>query len=304
MSQYGWWFCGAVVVLIGLLSAGSALTSRGYRFASGRIEGVIGVMGSGKSLFAVTKIILPAARSMSKKRGLYCGHTGRKVERIITNFEMDLPYPDVEVVYLNGSRIFDHLLELAGEWSEWNERKEVFEPKLHALVIIDEAHLFMPSAKLKLATKAAYVFSMARKMNAEIWWITQNEMKIHKRLRDDTSMIWRVGRSASLWTLITGPSKWFTARGYEPEKLHRLNSAPHDQRRYRLSKAAIACYNSFELIVPDAEADVSLDSLSARREPVLPLELVRTPSEKATSDAALSLDREATSDALEHDPTA
>jgi len=264
VTGYAWYFVGGIVVLIALLAAGSALTSRGYRFASGRISGVVGVMGSGKSLFAVTKIILPAARSMSKKHGLWCGHTSRRVERIITNFEMELPYPDVEVVYLDGSRVFDHLMEIAALHAEWNDRKQIWEPKLNALVIIDEAHLFMPSAKLKLAQKAAYVFSMARKMNAEMWWITQSEMKIHKRLRDDTSLIWRVGRSASIWTLLTGPSKWFTARAYEPELIGRANATMTDQRRYRLTKQAIRCYNSFELIVPDAETDVSLDELSTR----------------------------------------
>jgi hypothetical protein len=281
VTQAAWYFCGGVVVLIGLLSLGSALTSRGYRFASGRISGVVGKMGSGKSLFVVTKVILPAARTMQKKHGLVCGHTGRRVRRLITNFSIELPY-DVEVIHLDGSRIWDHLVELAHELGGDSLR-------LDALVIIDEAHLFMPSDKMKMATKARWITSMARKMNAEIWWITQNEMKIHKRLRDDTQLIWRVGRSASLWTIIAGPSKWFTARAYEPERLNRLNAQPEDQRRYRLSKTAIKAYDSFELIVPDAEADVSLDSLAKRRAARLaPLGLVPTEAEKGTTDTATS----------------
>jgi len=258
VSQIAWYAVGAAALLCVLLALGSALTSRGYTFASGRVQGVIGLMGSGKSLFIVQRVILPTAREMTRKRGLHCSHTWRPVNRIITNFEMELPYPGVELVTLDGSRIWDHLVELAVEFGEPGR------PRLDALVVIDEAHLFLPSAKMKVAQKAAWVTSMARKLNIELWWITQNEMKVHKRLRDDTQLIWRVGRAASLWTLITGPSKWFAARAYEPENLRRLASTPVDRRHYRLSKAAIAAYNSFELIVPDAEADVSLDATSNR----------------------------------------
>ena len=251
MTQLAWYFCGAVVALIVLLSIGSALTGRGYRFASGSVQGVIGKMGSGKSLFVVTRVILPAARAMSKKRGLICTHTGRPVTKIITNFEMELPY-DVDLITLDGSRLWDDLVERCQAG------------RLDALVIIDEAHLYLPSAKMKMAQKAAWVCSMARKLNAEIWWISQNEMKIHKRLRDDSQLIWKVQRSAAWYTLITGPSSWFVARAYEPERIRALAGTPEDQRRYKMTKQALAAYDSFELIVPDAEADVSLDSLSTR----------------------------------------
>lgn len=251
MTQLAWYFCGAVVALILLLSLGMALTGRGYRFASGSVQGVIGKMGSGKSLFVVTRVILPAARAMSSKRGLRCSHTGRPVTKIITNFEMELPY-DVEIVTLDGSRLWDHLVDLC------------VQGRLDALVIVDEAHLYLPSAKMKMAQKAAWVCSMARKLNAEIWWVSQNEMKIHKRLRDDSQLIWKVQRSAAWYTLITGPSSWFVARAFEPERIRSVGGQPEDQRRYRMTKQALAAYDSFELIVPDAEADVSLDSLSRR----------------------------------------
>jgi len=262
MTSLAWYFCGAVVALIVLLSIGSALTGRGYRFASGTVQGVIGKMGSGKSLFVVTRVILPTAKALSSRKGLRCQHTARPVRRIITNFEMELPY-DCEIVVLDGNRIWDHLVELALEYGDGV-------PKLDALVVIDEAHLYLPSAKMKMAQKAAWICSMARKMNGEIWWISQSEMKIHKRLRDDTQLIWKVGRSAAWWTIIMGPSSWFTARAYEPERMNRLNPTPEDQRRYKMTKQALAAYNSFELIVPDAEADVSLDSLSQRRLTAVP----------------------------------
>jgi hypothetical protein len=259
-TMYAWYFCGAAVVLIGVFSVLSALSGRGYRFASGRVQGVTGVMGSGKSLFIVTRVVLPAARSMAKKRGLACTHTFRPVKRFITNFEMDLPYPGVEVIVLDGNRLWDHLLELAVDHQPDGK------PRLDAIVIIDEAHFFLPSAKQKMAAKASYFCSMARKLNCEIWWVTQDQMKVHKRLRDDTDTIWKVGRNSSLWTLLAGPSSWFVARAYRPSDISRQNPQVLDQRRYRLSKTAIACYESFDLIVPDADVDVSLDDLSARRQ--------------------------------------
>jgi len=280
MSEIAWYVVGAAAVLCVLLAAGSALTSRGYRFASGRVQGVVGLMGSGKSLFVVQRVILPAAKDMTRKRGLECSHTWRPVKRIITNFTMELPYEGVELVTLDGSRVWDHLAELAVEYGKPGV------PSLDALVIIDEAHLYMPAAKSKVPQKAAWLTSMARKLNAEIWWITQNQMKIHKRLRDDTQLIWTVGRSASLWTLLTGPSKWFTARAYEPENLTRANRTPVDRRFYRLSKRAIAAYNSFELIVPDAEADVALgDNRPANVVPLAGRKMPEAPS----SDHAGSL---------------
>jgi len=153
--------CAGAVVFLGLMVALSSLTSRGYSFASGRVQGVIGLMGSGKSLFIVTRVILPTAKALASKRGLRCGHIGRPVKRIITNFEMDLPY-DVELIVLDGNRIFDHLFELAAD----------LDLRFDAIVIIDEAYLFLTSAKRLFSAKAVYVCSMARKLNAEIWWLS------------------------------------------------------------------------------------------------------------------------------------
>jgi hypothetical protein len=289
-NVYAWYFCGAAVVGIAIMSVLSAVTSRGYRFSSGRVQGVTGVMGSGKSLFIVTRVVLPAARTMSKKRGLSCAHTFRPVQRFITNFAMDLPYPDAEVIVLDGNRLWDHLLELAVEFQPDGS------PRLDAIVIIDEAHFFLPSAKQKMAAKASYFCSMARKLNCEVWWVTQDQMKVHKRLRDDSDTIWQVGRNGSLWTLLAGPSSWFVARAYKPSDINRANPQALDQRRYRLSKTAIACYNSFDLIVPDAEVDVSLDDLSARRSERLTLE-------KETRDTAINVAHVAVPLAVGHEST-
>jgi hypothetical protein len=251
-------FLGGSILFVVLMAGLSALTSRGYGFVSGRLQGVIGLMGSGKSMYVVCRVILPAAKALASKKGLACRHSGRPVKRLITNFSVSLPESirdRVEVVVLDGNRVWDHLLEIAAD----NEMQ------LDAIVIIDECHLYLPSAKAQVAKKAAYVTSMLRKMNAELWWITQSEMKVHKRLRDDTQVIWKVARSSGYITLITGASKWFTAQAFTAETLGRSSAKVIDQRRYRISNAAISAYDSFELIVPDADIDVSLDDLARQR---------------------------------------
>lgn len=256
-----WLLVGGAFAVCVLMAAISSLASKRYTFRDGFVCGVIGVMGSGKSMFVVAKVLLPAAKAIASRRGL-TSTTGRPVTRLITNFNVDLPF-DARVEVLDGARLWDHLLELALTSDTG---------RLDAVVIIDEAHLFIPSSKLKVAQKAAYLCSMARKLNAEIWWITQNEMKIHARLRADSSLIWKVGRHASLLTLVTGPSSWFVAKAFEPERLSGPRATVVDRRFYRMSKVVLRAYNSFDLIVPDAEVDVSLDSLSGRRNATLQLD--------------------------------
>lgn len=250
---------GIAVALLLVVSVLSAVTSRGYAFAPGRVQGVVGLMGSGKSLFVMARVIMPVARDLSRGKPIV-GHTGRPLQRIITNFTIDLPYPDVEVIVLDGNRVWEHLVDLANE----------FGGHLDAIVVIDEAHLYVPSAKIKMGQLAAYICSMARKLNSELWWVTQNEMKVHKRLRDDTQLIWKVRRSATLAALVLGASKNFTARAYEPESMRGINATPVDQRRYRLTKPVMKAYNSFELIVPDADIDVSIEQ-RVKPTPLIPL---------------------------------
>jgi len=253
-----WLVVGAGVLFLLVVSAGSALTNRRYHFRDGGVNGVIGVMGSGKSLFVVSRVMLPVAKALASRRGLV-SETQRPVKRIIANFSADLGYPDVEYVVLDGARLWDHLIELAEQYGSDGQMA------LDALVVVDEAHLYLPSDKLRTAQKARYFCSMARKLNVEFWWITQNEMKINKRLRDDTTFIWQVQRFRNLFTLVTGSARWFQAEAFEPEHLRRLNTRRAVERRfYKLNKRVLRAYNSFELIVPDATADVSRDSLSGR----------------------------------------
>lgn len=262
-----WGFIGIAAGFVAIMGVLSALTNRTYRFASGRISGVVGRMGTGKSLFVVSRVLLPVAKQLASRRGLYCSHTGRQVRQIVTNFSLELPYKGVPVRVLDPSTmpIFDELLLTdceCGSVERGKHRNECYVVR-DALVVLDEVHMYIPGGKLKLDPAAAYFMSMARKLNCEVWWVTQSTLKLHKRVRDDTQEIWCVGRRGGLLTLLLGPSKWFVGRSYQPEQIGQSGNAPRnagtdkplgyiEQRSYRLSKRVLACYRSFDLIAPDA----------------------------------------------------
>lgn len=261
-----WYACGAAALLCVVFGALSALTSRTYKFRGGMIQGVTGQMGSGKSLLVVARVLLPVAKGIARKHGLFCATTQRRVRRIIANFEVDLPYDGVPVVLLRGEDLWDHLLELATDFGTAGR------PALDAVIIIDEAHLYVTSDKMKLSPKARYVCSMLRKLNAELWWVSQHPEQLHVALRRHTSMCWTVHQSAALWTLFTGAaSKWHVGVAWPMKngaaRLGGVGIKPLQTVRYRRSKRVMAAYNSFDLIVPadDAGADLSRDEFSARR---------------------------------------
>lgn len=236
-------------------------TGRTYRFESGRVAGVVGRMGSGKSLFVVSCVLLPVARALVSRRGLYCDHTGRQVQRIVTNFSCNLPFPGVELVALNAGHgpLFSQLVSTDCDHETAADHVRDCYRYRDALVVLDELHMFLPGGRSKIEPDAAYFLSMARKLNCEVWWITQSVMKVHKRLRDDTQDVWTVRRRMSFSSVFTGkPSRRFRAFMYAPELMSqdgttakRSVERPLDVRSYRLTPEVLDVYGSFDLIVPD-----------------------------------------------------
>lgn len=233
-----------------------------YPFMDGEVHGVIGRMGQGKSMFVVTRVIRPAARALASERGLL-SNTQRPVKRIITNFWIDVP-EGVELIVLDGSRLWDHLCELI-EWT-WDPERERWSGSLDALVVLDEMHLYAPSGRMKMAPKAHWFCSMARKLNVEMWWLTQNQMKVHAQLRRDTTYIWRAQKGGGVRSLL--PGVWFECRQYESEWIDKPKAIPVCRVMYRLDHVALSMYRSMDLIEPDEGVDLGLDSLSKSRQSV------------------------------------
>lgn len=288
------------VVALGLFGVLNALTNRRYVFEDGLVHGVVGRMGSGKSLFIVQRVLMPFCRRLSK-RGVIYSTTERPVRRVITNFKFDPRLPNVEVLHVvptETTNIFEELIELSvriggveGPWYDEDailqdgrrsipddavsamlpNGKRSFErqPILNALVILDEMHFFAQSSKIAISEAAGYAFSMARKWNAELWWCSQSEMKVHKRLRDESSYLWLAGK-------LTGPAawvlgdRWHICRQYSsPALVERARQAgmsgkdaprSNERRFYRYTKAVGRIYNSFELLQPDPSRRLNVAS--------------------------------------------
>jgi hypothetical protein len=320
-----WWFVIGLVLIGALLGLANGALNRVYRPVDGLVQGVVGRMGSGKSLFIVQRVLLPFCHGLGKK-GRVMSMSGRPMTRAVTNFRFNPGRDGIEVRYVapdpaNGVSVFGALIALAyelgaqeGPWydatgvlhdgSEELPFEEVCEdcggtgyadihdpdagcpehmertwrfyrpsedigggriayvrqPILNALVVLDEMHLFANSSKVALGDEASWIISMARKLNAELWWCSQHEMKVHKRLRDESSSLWLAGKLSGVMALFVG-SGWHVAREFHsPALVERARNslgtsgAPRasDRRVYRFTKATKRFYNSFELLIPDA----------------------------------------------------
>lgn len=290
-----WWVCAALVLLAFVFGGLNALTNRVYVPTDGVVQGVVGRMGSGKSLLIVSRILLPYCQTLAK-RGFLRSASERPMVRAITNFRFK-PGNGVEVRTVSpgaATSIFRSLIDLAtelgavegpwfdedgvmhegrdpwtGEIAEMPDREPVeFEPGkwawvrqpiLNGLVVLDELHLFANSSQMSLGTDASFFISMARKYNCEVWWASQHEMKVHKRIRDESSYIWLASKVSGVVAMMT-VSGWHVARQYiSPAQVELARRTAgtgrtpkcEDKRVYRFTPSVRSFYNSFELIVPD-----------------------------------------------------
>ncbi|MHB8463452.1 MAG: zonular occludens toxin domain-containing protein [Acidimicrobiales bacterium] len=123
---------------------------------AGRVVGIVGRMGSGKSYMAVR---------LAYNR-LLAG------ARVCTNFTMNLPP------------------ELAKNWRQFRGWEDFAELE-NCIVIIDEAQLYAPSNKvLSFPTVARWKLAQARKFKLDVYWISQHENRVNSVLRDLTHMIY------------------------------------------------------------------------------------------------------------------
>lgn len=306
-----WWALGAMLLMLGVFGVLNGLTNKIYRPVDGLVQGVVGRMGSGKSLFVVSRVLLPFCSAVSKRGGSIPSTTGRPMRRAITNFRFD-PGEGVECEIRNVQpthevSIFRSLLDLADEIGAvegpWLDDKGVMhpgtdpipddaesrplygdtwsyerQPILNGLVVLDELHFFANSNAVALGNEASYFISMARKLNAEVWWCSQHEMKVHKRIRDESSSLWLAGK-------LNGFLGWFADIGapihvcreyHSPALLTQARDAAgtsrapraSDKRVYRFTKRTLHFYNSFELLM--ADPDPSVVRRAARRRSVGP----------------------------------
>jgi hypothetical protein len=300
--QVTWWAIAGLLAIMAVFGVLNGALNKIYRPVDGLVQGVVGRMGSGKSLFVVQRVLLPYCAALGK-RGFVLSDSKRRMRRVVTNFRFD-PGTDIEIrtvrasetvsIFLAVRQLAEAIGRVEGPWYDERgilceptehemstvcavcrnvgpcgdrhgvELVEEFdrEPILNAVVVLDEMHLYANSGNLALGKEASWLISMARKLNAEVWWCSQHEMKVHKRLRDESSYIWLASKWHGPATWILG-SGWHIAREFvSPALVERARSAAgtgkgvagSDKRIYKFSNKSKQFYNSFELLTADPTA--------------------------------------------------
>jgi hypothetical protein len=225
------------------------LSGRRYKFASGRVWGVMGELGGGKSMFVVAKVLHPAARALRSRRGLYCSHSGRRVHRIITNFTYRSPWPGVEVIQLTPQpdvTIWQQLL-----WLAQPDPDHPGELRLDAVVCIDEMSMFAPADERHFDPVARALLIHMRKLNGEFHYVCQDVMQVHKRCRTLSQRIWKLRELDTTLSALTF-ARWFRATGHRVDG-NGMPAEEVDRRAVRMTKRVVRSYESFEVIASDVE---------------------------------------------------
>ena len=134
-----------------LRSAGCLFMATNGRWWGNMIDGIVGTVGTGKSLCA-------CLRMMDAARG------GRPCYSNL--------YPR------------DHA---AWQWLDWPSMKEAGE----GLFIVDEAQVWFNSRTFKENTSELAAWQQSRKRGADLCWVAQHENRIDTAIRELTTTLWR-----------------------------------------------------------------------------------------------------------------
>lgn len=194
----------------------------------GRVCGVVGRMGSGKSYFAVRMCT----------RWLMSGGT------VCSNFSLKLDrYCDVKGCGHNDPATC-RAAGMQSRWSQFTGWAQFMELK-DCLIVLDEAHLYCPSNKtLAFPDDARWKLSMLRKYRCDFFWLSQHERRVNGVLRDLTNMMY----VCCSWFGGT----CFTVKGYEPENM-RIKDKHIDRKLYRINPKVAGSYDTMEMLEADGE---------------------------------------------------
>jgi hypothetical protein len=203
---------------------------------AGKVVGVVGRMGSGKSYFAVRM----AYRRLGRGENV-CSNFTVNTERLRGRRRWWLPFTRVKTTF--------------GTWTPFYGWEQIAELE-NCVVIVDEAHLYAPSSKsLQFPMVARWKLSMARKFGLDVYWISQHEDRVNRSIRDLTNLIY----VCNAWF----DHLAFSAKGYEPEKVRRKDQHV-DRRFYFFSKYIASLYDTLEVLQVDEHlGDESIDRAHA-----------------------------------------
>lgn len=222
-----WWTLIAVFVPLFWLNKRAGVDQ-----TRGRVVGITGRMGSGKSYMACRL----AWRRMSHGAN------------VITNFSMHLGCQlnacscgkgDCSAKRRRHKRK-GCACTMAARWRRFHDWPDLLVAN-NAVVIIDEADLYAPSHDYNAITdEVRWKLKMARKHGLDIYWIAQGPNRVNSILRGTLTNEIAVCRS---WF----NGLYFSAKFYEPESVGRRNK--HTARiGYRMNKKVADLYDTLETI--------------------------------------------------------
>lgn len=224
-------------------------SSTGYRkLREGRVTGIIGRKGHGKTLFAVHEMLRHVGSDQ------YCrkcsGRLGRKVVHkgvIVSNVKLDLGRENER--FFVHIKSLDHLMSLLPTDPADETTGEI--PHC-SLVLIDEAHLWFPAiAGKSLDDSVASFLAQCRKYAVEVIWIAQREDRAALGLRAQTDEVGICQR---------GYFRQMVVKFCEPEVVSQLRAKKKDVRpdwtfRYRVTDRVAKAYDTYQLIDVTAASD-------------------------------------------------
>jgi len=177
------------------------------------IEGYIGKPGTGKTYTLTCRVL----------------RSYKRYWKVAANLWIDVP----NLVELKGP---EDLLTLEAP------------PGKKILVVIDEAHLWLPSRmSMKLPASLLMRLSQTRKAGWDLWWSAQHETRVDRVLRDVTNWMWLCRGWLAGFALHSSGPLIFTAKCYEPEKFRKPKKGGASSLRFYRRKIGES-YDTFESI--------------------------------------------------------
>ena len=218
---------GLIAVATLVLYVFTQLASKGERkFQEGRVVGVTGKKGHGKTIFGVHELLRHVngrypCRECSTLEGRRVNHDGH----IATNGSINVP---------------EHLASRVHHLTNWDDVKAL---PHGCLVMLDEVHLmgWAPAqAGQTLPADVQWILSQCRKLHLEIMWISQDLGNVSAGLRRQTDEIARCQKSYFRRMSIS----FFEIVGGVPQ----FNAKAAWKYAYRVTSKLAASYDTYELL--------------------------------------------------------
>lgn len=265
-----WVALGGIVVLAVFLSytkrSSAKMALHGATLREGRITGLTGLMGGGKSTLAALYIVRPwlrKGRTLVTNFGVEPAKqrlTGRAVLLSSENFLEDLLGIGVGGSFVDtGCRCSKYCKEHGHVDECGAARCENYGRRLRCScegikLIIDEAQVFVPANNSRsLPIELKSWITLTRKNHIEMVWLAQSHKDVHAMLRRMTAEMWHcTDLEAQL------VAQRFGVEAGEP------GMRPLDKIGYRWNISADGMFNSWEIIIPAKDAIEMAGQLSRK----------------------------------------